>query len=57
MFSSLELSRAYALVGDAIFTMDPAQPRVRAVGVVDGRSLPWAAWRMWKLRCLPIASH
>lgn len=37
MFSSLELSRAYALVGDAIFTMDPAQPRVRAVGVVDGR--------------------
>lgn len=37
MISSLELPRAYALRADAIYTMDARQPRVEAVGVVDGR--------------------
>lgn len=37
MFSSQELPRAYALRGDAIFTMDAHRPRVQAVGVADGR--------------------
>lgn len=37
MSVSTELPRAYVLTGDAIYTMDPENPRVEAIGVIAGR--------------------
>lgn len=37
MIANVELPGAYVLTGRAIYTMNPAQPRAEAVGVLDGR--------------------